>query len=128
MKGGMNMKKFIIVFMILVVGAGVFLTSRSEFADRMNPFLKREIYYTIVKTDGKYLGQDKVRKEDKCYQYEFVGYNSEGKEQKIIINATKNLRHGAYLSILSAGKSGKNYEEVQPNEIPNAAKVKLGLK
>ncbi|WP_454054136.1 YxeA family protein [Clostridium sp. Marseille-Q7071] len=122
------MKKIIITFIFLVIGVGAFFMSNSELADRMNPFLKRDTYYTVVKTDGKYLGKDKIRKEDECYQYEFIGYNGEGKEQKIIINAPKNLRHGAYLSVQSAGKSGKNYGEVQLNEIPEAAKAKLGLK
>lgn len=122
------MKKFIIVFIILIIGAGVFLMSGSMIADRMNPFASTDNYYTIVKTEGKYLGKDKIHKEEDCYEYEFTGYSSEGKEQKIIINAPKKLRQGAYLSVTSKGKNGKYYEEVQADKIPVAAKAKLGLK
>ncbi len=122
------MKKVVISFILLIIGVGVFFMSRSGLGDRINPFLKAQNYYTIVETDGKYLGKDKIHKNEECYRYEFTGYSSEGKEQKIIVNAPKKLRHGAYLSILSAGKSGKNYSEVKADEIPAAAKTKLRLK
>ncbi|NMF06027.1 YxeA family protein [Clostridium beijerinckii] len=122
------MKKVIIPFIILAIGVGGFLMSGSMIADRMNPFISSDNYYTVVKTDGKYLGKDKIHTEDDCYEYEFTGYSNEGKEQKIIINAPKSLRHDAYLLINSKGKNGKYYEEVQLDKIPEAAKAKLGLK
>ncbi len=122
------MKKVISLFIILVVGAGVFLISGSMTADRINPFISTDEYYTVVKEDGKYLGKDKVRPEDDCYEYKFIGYNNEGKEQKIIINAPKNLRHDAYLLIYAKGKNGKYYEEVQKDQIPMAVKEKLEIK
>lgn len=122
------MKKVISLFIILVVGAGVFLISGSMTADRINPFISTDEYYTVVKEDGKYLGKDKVRPEDDCYEYKFIGYNNEGKEQKIIINAPKNLRHDVYLLIYAKGKNGKYYEEVQKDQIPMAVKEKLEIK
>lgn len=122
------MKKVISLFIILVVGAGVFLISGSMTADRINPFISTDEYYTVVKEDGKYLGKDKVRPEDDCYEYKFIGYNNEGKEQKIIINAPKNLRHDAYLLIYAKGKNGKYYEEVQKDQIPMVVKEKLEIK
>ncbi|SHI01078.1 YxeA family protein [Clostridium intestinale] len=122
------MKKIIIPFIILAVGVGIFLMSGSMTVDRINPFISTDKYYTVIKEDGKYLGKDKVRPEDECYEHEFIGYNNEGKEQKIIINAAKKLRHGAYLLIDSKGKNGKYYEEVQPDQIPAAIKEKLDSK
>ena len=121
------MKKLIFVAIALTFCIGAYSMSRGPFLDRINPFLKIDTYYTIVKTDGKDLGADRVKKEDPSYQYVFTGYNSEGKEQKIIINITKKLRQGAYLEVNSKGESGKNWGEVQPDEIPKAAKVKLGI-
>ncbi len=41
---------------------------------------------------------------------------------------TKKLRHDAYLKVTAKGANGKSWMEVQPNEIPAAAKAKLGLK
>ncbi|MDV4151812.1 YxeA family protein [Clostridium sp. AL.422] len=122
------MKKVISLFIILAVGVGVFLFSGSMTADRLNPFITTDSYYTIVKADGKYLGKDKVRPEEDCYEYEFIGYNIAGEEQKIIINAPKNLRHDAYLLVSSKGKNGKYYEEVQLDQIPIEVKEKLELK
>ncbi|KEK23042.1 YxeA family protein [Bacillus gaemokensis] len=122
------MKQFIIGTALLVAGIGIFLMKGGVMIDRLNPLVKTDTYYTVVKTDGTHLGKDSMKKDSESYEYHFKGYNDKGKEQDIIINVTKNLRQGAYLEVAAKGQNGKSWGEVQPNEIPDVAKAKLGLK
>lgn len=122
------MKKFVIITTLFFIGAGAFLFKGGVRIDRINPLVKIDDYYTVVKNDGKHLGKDPILKDSESYEYEFLGYNSDGKGQNITINVTKKPRHDTYLKITAKGANGKYWIEVQPNEIPNAAKSKLGLK
>ncbi|HHT7155353.1 hypothetical protein BK718_15440 [Bacillus thuringiensis serovar andalousiensis] len=122
------MKKFLIIAALFCVGLGAFLFKGGVMADRISPLVKTDDYYTVVKTDGKHLGKDSIREGSESYEHKFTGYNEDGKEQDITINVTKELRHDAYLKVIAKGSNGKTWMEVQPNEIPAAAKVKLGLR
>ncbi|MEN1936811.1 YxeA family protein [Paenibacillus sp. 102] len=122
------MKKFIVIALLLIVGIGAFLMKGGVMVDRLNPLVKMDDYYTVVKADGKHLGKDSIREDSESYEYNFKGFDSNGKEQDITINVTKKLRHGAYLKVTAKGQNGKSWMEVQPNEIPDAAKAKLELK
>ncbi|MEJ9256052.1 YxeA family protein [Bacillus wiedmannii] len=122
------MKKFIIIAALFVVGLGAFLFKGGATVDKFNPLVKKDDYYTVVKSDGKHLGKDPIRENSESYEYNLKGYNKDGKEQDITITVTKNLRHDAYLKVTAKGANGKSWMEVQPNEIPASAKTKLGLK
>ena len=122
------MKKFIIIAALFCVGLGSFLFKDGVMIDRINPLVKMDYYYTVVKTDGKHLDKDSLLEGSETYEHKFTGYNEDGEEQDITINVTKKLRHDAYLKVTAKGTNGKSWVEVQPHEIPEAAKAKLGLK
>lgn len=90
-------------------------------ADRLNPFVEMDNYYTVVDSDGEYLGEDNIRKGEDSYQYQFTGYNKSGTKQDITINVTKELKQGAYLNVTAKGANGKTWFEVQADEVPEAA-------
>ncbi|MCH1626430.1 YxeA family protein [Ferdinandcohnia quinoae] len=119
------MKKAIAVVILILVGIGAFLIKGGVIIDRINPFVKVDEYYTIVDTKGKHLGKDSIRKNKESYEYQFIGYNVEGKKQEVTIKVTKDLRIGAYLKITAKGQNGKSWTEVQPDEIPEKVKKKL---
>ena len=116
------MKKIIVITVLLCIGMGAFLFKGGVMVDRLNPLVKIDDYYTVVKSDDKHSG-----KNSESFEYKFKGYNKDGKEQDITIEVSKKLRQGAYLKVISKGENGKSWAEVQPNDIPNSAKSKLGL-
>lgn len=121
------MKKFIIIIALFVTATGAFLLKGGVMVDRLNPLVKMDDYYTVVKEDGKHLGKDNIRENSEKYEHNFTGYNTDGKKQDITIHVTKDLRQGAYLKVTAKGQNGKSWMEVQPEEIPAAAKKELGL-
>lgn len=119
------MKKIIIVVIFLVVGLGAYLINGSATIDRMNPFIDLEKYYTVINTEGESLG------ENKGYKYKVKGYNKSGKEKEIILETPSEISQGTVYLIVTRGKYVHDhtglYEEEHINNIPYAAKTKIGL-
>ncbi|PEU82145.1 hypothetical protein CN386_08020 [Bacillus cereus] len=126
-----RMKKIITTSTLFLIGLGTLLFSLFRcrvMADKINPFVYKDIYFTVVKKDGKDLDKDPYKTDKNSYTYEFTGYNYKGDKQDIIINTMKNLHHGAYLQIEVKDKNEKFWKVVHPNEIPKETKAKLVLK
>lgn len=125
------MKKAIIIITsfgligLIIMGILLFTINNPVIKDRINPFIEMNEYYTVVDTEGKHLGKDKIREDKETYQYEFTAYNESGKKQNITINVTKKLREGAYLEVIAKGHNGKSWAEVKESEIPQQAQEKL---
>ncbi|MCU5428980.1 YxeA family protein [Bacillus cereus] len=120
------MKKFIIAAVFLVVGIGTYLINGSATIDRMNPFIDLENYYTVINTEGESLGKDKG------YEYTVKGYDKNGKEKEIIFETSSEIPKGTVYHIITRGKSVHDKTDLDKaeyiNNIPYAAKTKLGLK
>ncbi|GIO96989.1 MULTISPECIES: YxeA family protein [Paenibacillus] len=85
-------------------------------------------------TDQYYVQiQDGTKVEDKTdngekyiyYEYTLEGFNKEGNAKTLTFRANKELRKEAYLRLYVKEKGVSSYQEVQANELPEPAKVKL---
>jgi|SRR5690625_102818 len=118
-------KSIIAVGILFVIGMGVFIFNNQVMLDRINPVTKIDDYYTVVDTEGKHQGKDSIRKDEESYEYDFIGFNKEGKKQEITIKVTKKLAQEAYLKIISKGRNGKSWQEVERGEIPEDVLAEL---
>ncbi|EOP91870.1 hypothetical protein IGM_01930 [Bacillus cereus HuB4-4] len=111
------MKKILVFILLAVVAFTIFITKGGPMVDRFNPTLEVKKYYTVVEKAGEKHGDS--------YEFEFVSYDEDGKQQKIILSASKQLKKGAYLLVEAKGTNGKNWREVQFDEIPEQVKGKI---
>ncbi|HDR7516233.1 YxeA family protein [Bacillus mobilis] len=115
------MKRFIFGSLLVIVAGAAYLLNGSAAIDRMNPFLNIEHYYAIIDNDGKELGGNKDR------EYKVKAYDENGKEKEVTIDGVDELPKGSYWYVLTRGKLLHDKVQVTPDEIPDGAKVKLGL-
>ncbi|MBJ8106596.1 MULTISPECIES: YxeA family protein [Bacillus cereus group] len=115
------MKRFIFGSLLVIVAGAAYLLNGSKLLDQMNPFLDIENYYAIIDTDGKELGGNRGR------EYKVKAYDENGKEKEVTIDEVDELPKGSYWHVLTRGKLLHDKVQVTPDEIPDGAKVKLGL-
>lgn len=82
-------------------------------------------YYVQIQDGTKVDKTDNVEKYI-YYEYTLEGFNKEGNGKTLTFRANKELRKEAYLRLYVKEKGVSSYQEVQANEIPEPAKVKLG--
>ncbi|HDX9629734.1 TPA: YxeA family protein [Bacillus cereus] len=119
------MKKLSVFMILIIVGVTLLVVKGGPIVDQLNPFIKEDIYYTVVDNDGEYEAKSNGFGR---WNYKFKGYDESGKEQKIVMTSSKHLRIGAYLKIKSKGTYGMKWEEIQDDEIPAKAKEKVTIK
>ncbi len=119
------MKKLSAFIVLIIVGATLLVVKGGPIVDQLNPFIKEDIYYTVVDSDGEYEAKSNGFGR---WNYKFKGYDESGKEQKIMMTSSKHLRIGAYVKIKSKGTCGIKWEEIQGDEMPAKAKEKITIK
>jgi uncharacterized protein (TIGR01655 family) len=111
------MKRIIVLFialvMLMIVARGCGGT-----IDRINPFVKTDDYYVLLKEDGKQLSKSQ-------WEYTLTGYNKDGKKQEFVLLTLRHLRKGIYLKVAAKGENGKSFIEVKENEVPQKALEKI---
>lgn len=87
--------------------------------------LGTESYYVQIQ-DGNRV-EDKADNGEKYiyYEYNLEGFDKEGSAKTLTFRANKELRKEAYLRLYVKEKGVSSYQEVQANEIPEKAKMKL---
>ncbi|WP_242315086.1 YxeA family protein [Bacillus cereus group sp. BfR-BA-01355] len=120
------MKKLSAFMILIIFGIILLIVKGGPIVDQINPFIKEDVYYTVVDNDGEY-GANKSGGYAR-WRYKFKGYNESGQEQKIMMTSSKHLRIGAYLKITSKRTYGMKWEEIQGDEIPAKAKEKITIK
>ena len=86
--------------------------------DRYNPFYQTKAYYTVVKGIGQHIG-------DGWYEYEFIGYDEDGREQKITKTIQKMLKQNEPLEIIAKGRYAERLVEIDKEDIPFNVRGKL---
>ncbi|EEK71078.1 hypothetical protein bcere0007_45140 [Bacillus mycoides] len=119
------MKKLSAFIVLIIVGVTLLVVKGGPIVDQLNPFIKEDVYYAVVDSDGEYEVKSKGFGR---WSYKFKGYDESGKEQKIMLTTAKHLRIGAYLKIKSKRTYGMQWEEEQREEIPPKAKEKVTIK
>lgn len=114
------MKKAMIalIVIVIIIGGGL-LAMRFVNFNRIGA----DTYYIKVETDGKKTsGQASDGSTYTDYNYDFTGYNEDGKEKQLELIAQKNLRKGAYLEVFVKGDKGvTSYQEVKQADVPKKA-------
>ncbi|WP_028543805.1 YxeA family protein [Paenibacillus taiwanensis] len=119
------MKKLIALVFVFALMAGVFIAF-INYAPEHNPFSKKEEYY--VQVGDKYtVEKSKTDKGEEYanYMYTLPGFDEQGNKRDITFNGLKVLRQHAYLKISLRADTVISYTEVQLEDIPDAAKVKI---
>ncbi|KZD40884.1 YxeA family protein [Bacillus mycoides] len=119
------MKKLSAFMILIIVGIILLVVKGGPIVDQINPFIKEDIYYAVVDSDGEYEAKSNGFGR---WNYKFKGYDESGKEQKIMMTSSKHLRIGAYVKIKSKGTYGMKWEEIQGDEMPAKAKEKVTIK
>ncbi|MBA3925980.1 YxeA family protein [Listeria rustica] len=118
------MKKLMIalIVIVIIIGGGL-LAMRFINFNRIGA----DTYYVKIETDGKKTsGQASDGSTYTDYNYDFTGYNEDGKEKQVELTAQKNLRKGAYLEVFVKDDKGvTSYQEVKQADIPKKAAEKL---
>lgn len=118
------MKKLLIALLALVGIVFVGLKAADYFV------MGGESYYVQITTDGQQEeSADNQGETVMKYNYSLPGYDKDGKEKEMEFSAFKDrpLKRDAYLKITwNESKGVTSYEEVTKDEIPQAAKEKLG--
>ncbi|TCW46382.1 uncharacterized protein (TIGR01655 family) [Bacillus thuringiensis] len=115
------MKRFIFGSLLVIVAGAAYLLNGSAGFDRMNPFLDIEHHYAIIDNDGKELDGNKGR------EYKVKAYDENGKKKDVTIDGVDELPKDSYWHVLTRGKFLYDKVQVTLDEIPDGAKVKLGL-
>ncbi|WP_242241158.1 YxeA family protein [Bacillus cereus group sp. BfR-BA-01309] len=115
------MKRFIFGSLLVIVAGAAYLLNGSTEIDRMNPFLDIEYHYAVINNEGKEIGDSKGR------EYKVKAYDENGNEKEVTIDGVDELPKGSYWYVLTRGKLLHDKVQVTPDEIPDGAKVKLGL-
>ncbi|MBT2577506.1 YxeA family protein [Bacillus sp. ISL-8] len=78
-------------------------------------------YYVQITTDGQL--QDNNR-----YEYRLKGFDEEGTEKEMLFDAERKLKKDAFLKVYyDKDKGVKTWEEVKKDDIPEKAKINLGV-
>ncbi|PGM68735.1 YxeA family protein [Bacillus cereus] len=78
-------------------------------------------YYVQITTDGQL--QDNHR-----YEYRLQGFNEKGTEKEMVFDAERKLKKDAFLKVYyDKDKGVKTWEEVKKDNIPEKAKINLGV-
>lgn len=115
-------KARIAMFFILVVLVGFVLFIQNVNMNRLGA----QQYFVQINLDGKRV-EDKFNSGEKYVYYEYTlkGFDSNGKEKELTFTASKELRKDAYLRIYVKKDQVSSYQEVQAEELPEKAKLKL---
>lgn len=89
--------------------------------DQLNPFVKEELRYFQVNQDGVPVGPSGMER----YSYEVLAYNEVGDPLLLNVTAANNLKHGAYIEVLSKGLHVESWQEVQLKELSEVVKASL---
>lgn len=113
----------IITLLFIVLVGGIVALATVD----INRFGKDNLYVQI----GEYTEVEETRLDSgqiaKRYWYELPSYNEEGEMITVNFSAAKELRMDAYLMIyVKNGNEVTSYDEVQWEDIPIEAQVKLG--
>lgn len=114
------MKKLMVALIVIaIIIAGGLLAMRFVNFNRVGA----DTYYVKVATDGKKTsGQASDGSTYTDYNYDFTGYNEDGKKKQLELIAQKNLRKGAYLEVfVKEDKGVTSYEEVKQVDVPKKA-------
>mgnify|MGYP001034317739 CR=1 FL=1 len=114
-----KMKKLIMLIILISIGIWTISSSNNPTFDAFNPFLSDASYYSVVNKDPF--------EANAKYTYHFKAYDKKGKEQDVVISTTRRYPKGTYVYLLSKGRYGQYSTEIKTDEIPSAAKLKLGI-
>ncbi|MCG7408163.1 YxeA family protein [Paenibacillus sp. ACRRX] len=119
------MKKLIGIVLIFTLMAGMFIAF-INYAPEHNPFSKKEEYYVLI-GDKYTVEKSKTDKGEEYinYMYTLPGFDKQGNKRDITFNGLKVLRQHAYLKITMRADTVISYNEVQLEDIPSAAKIKV---
>lgn len=125
-QGGFPMKKLLIgiVSLLLVIFGGL------KLADAM-VMGGTDYYVQVTQAGTKEESEDDQGNLLTSYTYELPGFNEQGNKKDLQFRAIKDrpLIKGAFLKITwNKNKGVTSYEQVDRNDIPTAAKTKLGGK
>lgn len=114
------MKRWFILFLLIVLAIFWFMHKGGIFIDGVNPFLKEKTYYVVVNLKGQNIKESG----NQTWKYEFIGYDQDGVSQKLPMVTSKQLRIGAYLEVHSKGQNVRSWKEVQESEISDLIRMK----
>lgn len=115
------MKKFADKF-VIVLGVLAFFTCCGVALHHFENY--EEFYYTKVdNAKVKKLSSSGIH--DMKYEYQLDCYNQKGQKKKLKFKTSRELREGAYLSLLVRAMGVNKWQEVQYEEIPKDAREKL---
>ena len=111
------------VFLIFFIGilAILFLVLPVETRDQINPLIEQENRYFMVTSDGKAYGPKGMER----YAYDIEALDEDGEALTIQVTAVENLRHGAYIEVLTKGQHVETWQEVPVANLPVAVQKKL---
>ncbi|MEK4503549.1 YxeA family protein [Bacillus sp. FSL R12-0069] len=116
------MKLYIAIFSFLLI------LSITAVGCKYSPYFGKHLYYVQVTTDGQRHEYDDDGFVER-YAYELQGFDEKGTAKMMKFTAQKTLKKGAFLKLYYAkGEGVRTWEEVEKEDIPEKARMKLSLK